>query len=260
MDLGIKGEVAIVTAGSKGLGRASAMSLAKNGCRVCISARNAKELEEAHKMIADATSPDMVISTVADATEQADLDKIFKMTMDKWGQVDILVANCGGPPPGTYQQLKPDDWEKAVKQTHMSFVRACYTVTPHMIERKKGSIVTIQSASVKEPIPILVMSNAIRMANVGLVRSMATELGPQGIRVNCICPGAHATDRFMGNGRAKGIPDDQIIASSAKTIPLRTIGTAEGFGENVAWLASKQASFITGQSILVDGGNAKSPL
>merc|ERR1719498_2307719 len=104
-----------------------------------------------------------------------------------------------------------------------------------MIERKKGSIVTIQSHSVKEGLPMLVLSNAIRMANIGLVRSMATELGPLGIRVNSICPGAHMTDRFMSNGRAKGQSDDEIAKASAKNIPLRRVGTPEGFGENVAW-------------------------
>jgi 3-oxoacyl-[acyl-carrier protein] reductase len=263
--MGLRGLTAIVTGGSQGLGRASALALARNGAKVCISARNAEDAATAAEAIgAECGQPDNVFALRADATKQKDIDSVFGAVIDRWGQLDILVSNVGGPKPGTYQQLTPEDWEEASNQTLMSFVRACYTVTPHMIERGTGSIVTIQSLTVKQGIDNLVLSNSIRLANVGLVRSMATELGPLGIRVNSINPGMHMTDRLMATmqdrAEKRGLPVDDVIREAAAGTPLRRIGDPEKFGENVAWLASPAASFITGQAMMVDGGVVKSPL
>lgn len=257
--------VAMVTAGSKGLGRASALALAKHGAKVCISARSADDVASAVAHIAsDSGQPDNVFGLRADATRQGDLDLMFGSILDRWNHVDILVSNCGGPKPGTYLQLTPEDWEEASNQTLMSFVRACYTVTPHMIERGTGSIVTIQSLTVKQGIDNLVLSNSIRLANVGLVRSMATELGPLGIRVNSINPGLHMTDRLMANfehrAQQRGVDIDTIVQEATADTPLRRVNTPENFGDNVAWLASPAAAYVTGQAIMVDGGVTKSPL
>jgi len=265
MDLGLKGMVALVTAGSKGLGRASALSLASNHAKVCITARGQRDLDAAVAMIQNSTGrKEDVFGIQGDVTQQDDLSRIFKAVLSKWGQCDILVANCGGPKVGTFQQLKPEDWDVGVQQTMMSFVRACYTVIPHMTQRKSGSIVTIQSYTVKQGLDNLVLSNSIRLANLGLVRSLATELGPLGIRVNSINPGLHITDRLRSTFEAKALvvkmPVAQVIEEAAQSIPLRRINTAENFGQNVAWLASPAASYITGQAIIVDGGVVRSPL
>jgi len=265
MDLGLKGMVALVTAGSKGLGRASALSLASNHAKVCITARGQKDLDAAVAMIQKATGRrEDIFGVQGDATKQEDLSRMFKEVLTKWGQCDILVANCGGPKIGTFQQLKPEDWEAGVQQTVMSFVRACYTVVPHMTQRARGSIVTIQSYTVKQGLDNLVLSNSLRLANVGLVRSLATELGPVGIRVNSINPGLHLTDRLRSTFEAKALlakmPVAQSIEEAAQSIPLRRINTPENFGDNVAWLASPVASYITGQAIIVDGGVVRSPL
>ena len=205
-----------------------------------------------------------MLAIAGDATEQAGVDEVVRSTLDKWGQCDILVSNNGGPKAGTFLDLKPEDWEEASRQTLMSLVRACYAVTPHMIERGTGSIVTIQSATIKNGVDNLVLSNSLRLANVGLVRSLATELGPKGIRVNSINPGLHATDRleslFEHQAGARGVPVDEVRAAAAANIPLRLVNDPDNFGENVAWLASPAAAYITGQAIIVDGGNARSPL
>ena len=146
----------------------------------------------------------------------------------------------------------------------MSFVRACYKVTPDMEKNGGGSIVTIQSYTIKSPLQNLILSNSIRLAVVGMVRSMANELGPKGIRVNSVNPGSHGTDRLLNNYRAAAerskMPLDKMLERASKSIPLRRINTAENFGENVAWVASPAASYITGQAIMVDGGAAPSPL
>lgn len=265
MDLGLRGMVALVTAGSKGLGRASALALARNHAKVCITARGHKDLEAAVKMIQEQTGrKDDVFGVQGDITKQEDISQAMKEVLSKWGQCDILVANCGGPKSGTFQQLKPADWEEGVNHTMMSFVRTCYTVVPHMIERQKGSIVTIQSYSIKQGLENLVLSNSIRLANVGLVRSLATELGPLGIRVNSINPGLHLTDRlkqlYEAKANASKITFAQAVEDAAQGIPLRCIGDAEKFGNNVAWLASPAAAYITGQALVVDGGVVRSPL
>ncbi len=262
MDLQLSGKVALVTAASKGLGKASAVAFAKEGARVVMCARS-EALEQAASEIRDETGAE-VVTIKADVTQQADVDRLVATALASFGQIDILVINAGGPRPGNFLDLTPEDWVAASNLTLMSAVRLAYGVVPHMLERGSGSIVAIQSISVKQPVDNLILSNSIRMAVIGMLKSMANELGPKGIRVNSINPTFTWTDRVdqLLNNRANINNTDvqQEAAKIAATIPLRRMGSAEEFGRTVAWLASPSASFVHGHALMFDGGATKTPL
>jgi 3-oxoacyl-[acyl-carrier protein] reductase len=261
MDLQLDGKVALVTASSKGLGRAAALALAQEGARVAICARS-DVLDEAEQEIR-ATGAE-VLAVRADVTEQADIDRVVAAALDRFKQIDVLVSNVAGPPPGTFLTLKPADWEAGVQLTLMSAVRLFYAVVPHMLERGSGSIVASQSFTVKQPADNLILSNAIRLAVIGLVRSMANELGPKGIRVNSINPGWVMTgrvDQLMAD-RAKNnnTTAEQEIAKTTAAIPVRRMADPGDYGRAVAWLASPVAWYVQGQALIFDGGLVQSPL
>ena len=262
MDLGLKDKVALVMAASKGLGRASAQAMAAEGARVAICARS-DALEETAEAIRTETSAE-VLAIRADVTMQKDISSVVEATLAEFGQIDILVINAGGPPPGTFLSLKPQDWEAAVQLTFMSAVRVCYAVVPHMVERKTGSIVAIESITIKQPADNLILSNSIRLAVIGLLKSMANELGPDGIRVNSINPAWTHTERvenlLAARVEANGTTFEEEAAKISDTMPLRRMGTVDEFGRTVAWLASPAASFIHGHALMFDGGTTKSPL
>ena len=262
MDLGLKDKVALVMAASKGLGRASAQALAAEGARVAICARS-DALETTAEAIRVETGAE-VLAVRADVTMQKDITSVVEATLAELGQIDILVINAGGPPPGPFLSLKPQDWEAGVQLTFMSAVRVCYAVVPHMVERGTGSIVAIESVSIKQPADNLILSNSIRLAVIGLLKSMANELGPNGIRVNSVNPTFTYTDRIeqlLRNSMAeKGTSMEEEIEQAGASIPLRRFGTVEEFGRTVAWLASPAASFIHGHALMFDGGVTSSPL
>jgi len=186
MDLQLTGKVALVTAASRGLGRAAARQLALEGARVVMCARSDALDQSADEIRQESGS--QVIPVRADVTVQADVEKVVQHTIDLFGQIDILVINAGGPTPGNFLDITASDWEEAVQLTLMSAVRLCYEVVPHMLEQDSGSIVAIESISVRQPIDNLILSNSIRMAVIGMLKSMANELGPRGIRINSINP------------------------------------------------------------------------
>lgn len=262
MDLGISGKVALVTAASKGLGKAAALAFAREGAHVVMSARSDALEASADEIRAETGAQIMTVQ--GDITLQAHIDELVGAALGEFGQIDILFVNAGGPPPGSFLTLKPEDWEAACNLTLMSAVRLCYAVVPHMLQRGEGSIVTTQSVSVKQPIDNLILSNSLRMAVIGLFKSLANELGPQGIRVNSINPAWTWTERVeqLMSDRASrsGNPIEDEAAQISAAIPLKRMGTVEEFGKTVAWLASPAASFIHGQAILFDGGMAKSAL
>lgn len=259
MDLGLKNKIALVTAASKGLGKASAMALAREGAKVVMSARS-DLLETAAAEIRAETGAE-VLAVAGDVTRQEDIDRMVQVTLDQFGQVDILIANCGGPKPGNFFDLTPSDWEVASALTLMSAVRLCYAVVPQMVARGSGSIVAIQSYSVKQPIDGLILSNSLRLAVIGLMKSLANELGPKGIRVNSLNPAWTWTERvaqLMADRAARaGTSPDEQAANITKTVPLGRMGTVEEFGKTIAWLASPAASFIHGSAVLFDGGAVK---
>jgi len=262
MDLGLTGKVALVTAASKGLGKASALALAREGAKLAMSARS-EALEIAAKEIREETGA-QIISLRGDLTQGAHIEELVQATLDEFGQIDILFVNTGGPPPGDFLAFTPEDWEAACNLTLMSAVRLCYAVVPHMLERGQGSIVTAQSISVKQPIDNLILSNSLRMAVIGLFKSLANELGPKGIRVNSINPTFTWTERvenlLKNRAEGKGTSIDEEAAQVSAAIPLRRMGTVEEFGKAVAWLASPAASFIHGHALMFDGGMTKTAL
>lgn len=262
MDLGLQDKVAAVAAASRGLGKAAALALAKEGAKVSICARS-DEIETAAREIQQ-SSGHSPLPIRADLTDGDQITAFVERTLDEYGQLDILIVNAGGPQPGGFLDLSPEDWEQAINLTVMSAVRLCYAVVPHMLERGSGSIVTTQSYSVKQPIPNLILSNSLRMAVIGMMKTMATELGPRGIRVNSINPTWTMTERveelMADRAERKGTSAEEETEKLAEEIPLRRVGTVEEFGQAIAWLASPAASFIHGHALMFDGGAVKAPL
>ena len=262
MNLGLTGKVALVTAASKGLGKAAAREFAREGAHVAMCARS-ELIEATAKEIGDETGA-RVLAFQADVTKQADIDRVVEGTLKEFKRIDILFANAGGPKPGVFLSLKPEDWEDATDLTLMSTVRLCYSVVPHMLEQAEGSIVSSQSYLVKQPLDNLILSNSLRLAVIGLIKSLANELGPKGIRVNSINPAWTWTERVVQlmNDRAAraGTTPEEEAAKVTSDIPLGRMGTVEEFGRTVAWLASPAASFIHGHALMFDGGVVKTAL
>lgn len=262
MDLQLNDKVALVTAASKGLGKAAAYELAKEGAKVAMCARS-QQLETTASEIWAKTRAE-ILPVRADVTKQDQVEHLVKATMQKFGRIDILIINAGGPKPGGFLDLEVNDWETAIQLTLMSAVRLSYAVTPHMLAQGEGSIVTTQSVSVKQPIDNLVLSNSLRMGVVGLMKTMANELGPKGIRVNSINPTYTWTDRVeqlmtdRANRSGRSIEEETEMLTG--TIPLRRMGTVEEFGRAIAWLASPAASYIHGHALMFDGGATRASL
>ncbi len=244
MDLGIAGKVALVTGASRGLGFAAAAALAAEGCRVAICGRDEARITEAaraigaHPIVADMSTPDGPARAAAD-------------TAAALGPVDILVANAGGPVPGGFLDVSDEDWERAVQQNLMGTVRLMKAVVPSMRERGWGRIVTITSRTVREAIDGLVLSNATRAGVAGAVRTLAREVARDGVTVNNVLPGSFATERLV---ELHGSPE--AVAQRGKATPMGRIGEARELGAVITFLASRQASYLTGASILVDGGES----
>jgi 3-oxoacyl-[acyl-carrier protein] reductase len=262
VDLGLKDKTALVTAASQGLGKAAAFELAREGARVVLCARSEKAHAAAEEI--RAATGASVHAVQGDLTKAEDVDRIVRQALERLGHLDILILNAGGPPPGAFLDLRPQEWESAIQLTLMSAVRLCYAALPHMVARGQGSVVAMQSFTVKQPLDNLVLSNALRMAVIGLVKSLANELGPQGIRVNSINPGWTLTERveqLMSDRAARGgtTPAEET-ARITREIPLGRMGTVEEFGRAVAWLASPAAAFIHGHALTFDGGAVRAAL
>jgi 3-oxoacyl-[acyl-carrier protein] reductase len=260
MDLGLAGKVAIVAASSKGLGRATATCLAREGALVTVNGRKPGELATTAAEIRESTGGD-VIEVPGDLSNAADCVALIEETVRQRGKLDILVCNAGGPPAGTFSDFPDDDpWLAAVNLNLMSTLRMSRAAIPHL-EAQGGSITNIVSISVKQPIPNLVLSNTARTAVIGLARSLALELAPRGVRVNSVCPGSILTDRIrsMAAGTAEkgGESIDDVIAREGAAIPLGRHGDPEEFGRVVTFLASPAASYVTGATVQVDGGAYK---
>ncbi|MCH8340142.1 MAG: SDR family oxidoreductase [Chloroflexi bacterium] len=262
MDLQVKDQVAVVAAASKGLGKAAAMALAEEGARVAICARS-DALDETAEQIREKTGAE-VLAVRTDLRERDQVDAFVKQALDRYGHIDILIVNCGGPPPGNFMDLTIEDWEAGVQTTIMSALYLSYAVIPHMLERGSGSIVSTVSYSVKQPLARLITSNSLRLAVVGLMKSLANELGPQGIRVNSINPAWTWTDRIeqlmSDRAEAAGTTIEEESAKAAASLPLGRMGTLDEYGKTIAWLASPAASFVHGHALMFDGGGVSAPL
>jgi 3-oxoacyl-[acyl-carrier protein] reductase len=263
MDLGLEGKVALVTAASRGLGAATALAFGREAAKVALCARNRGPLIDTCHRIADETGAE-VLAVTADVSKAADVKDLVATTMDRFGRLDILVTNAGGPPAGNFLDLDEADWKGAVELTLMSAVRLCYAAVPAMREGGGGSILTIASMSVKQPVDNLILSNSLRLGVIGLVKSLSNELAPDGIRVNAICPGWTLTERvdelLSARAAKSGLSIEEEAAKITASIPLGRMADPEEFARAAVFLASPAATYITGVSLLVDGGQYKGAL
>jgi 3-oxoacyl-[acyl-carrier protein] reductase len=258
MDLGLREKVALVLAASKRLGRACAAALAAEGANVTIGARNRQVVENAAQEIQRETGSH-VLAVPTDVTREEDIEAIVAATVRVFGHIDILVNNAGGPPFGTFETVGDAQWQAAFELNLLSAVRLVRLVLPHMRKRGSGRIINIVSTSVKQPIDGLILSNATRLAVVGLAKSLSLELAPDNITVNNVCPGRFLTDRIrqghaLKEQMAQGKSESEALRSIAQDIPMGRIGKPEELAALVAFLASEQAGYITGTTIQVDGG------
>jgi 3-oxoacyl-[acyl-carrier protein] reductase len=257
MDLGLNGRIALVAASSRGLGRAIATTLGREGARLVMCARGRDELEATADRICDSTGAE-VFTVAADLAQPDGPRRFVESAVTLAGGVDILVTNVGGPPPGAFMELDDDAWRGAFDQLLLSAVRLTREALPHMERRGGGRVINIVSIAVKEPISNLMLSNALRAAVVGMAKTLAAEVGPRGILVNNVCPGRIATERLaaLDEDRAArlGVPIEQVRQEAQQRIPLGRYGQPEELAALVAFLASTQASYITGATILCDGG------
>jgi 3-oxoacyl-[acyl-carrier protein] reductase len=248
MELGLKNCVALVAASSSGLGRACASALAAEGARIVVSSRNLARAQRAADEIAGCHG----VQTAAFACDLAQPDqpaRLVQQCVQHFGGLDVLVTNAGGPPAGSFTDTADDAWEGAVQLTLLSVVRLVRAALPHLRASGRGRIINLSSTSVKEPIDNLLLSNSIRPAVIGLARTLARELAPLGITVNNVCPGRIRTQRLL-----ELYGSEEAVAQAARQVPAGRFGEPEDFSPIVSFLAGKPASYITGQTICVDGG------
>lgn len=259
MDLGLQDKIALVAASSKGLGYGVAKALAANGAKVSLCSRSADAVATAAQTLADNYGVE-TLASACDLRRPADIQAWIDKTVVAWGQIDCLLVNAGGPPAKMFKELSDDDWQAAFELTLMSSVRMIRMAIPHMTGG--GSILTVTSSSIKEPIPRLGLSTVMRAGVAGLVKTLADELAGDGIRVNNLVPGRIDTDRVAqldANTSDKlGISIEEVKRRSLAAIPLGRYGNIDDFGSAGAFLLSPAASYITGATLRVDGGAMRS--
>ncbi|USB34036.1 SDR family oxidoreductase [Paenibacillus sp. YPG26] len=257
MNLGLSGRSVFVAAASKGLGRASALAFAREGALVTIASRNQEQLSHAREEILKATG--YTVNTVCmDVTDEKDIRQAIKTAAESQGGLDVVVTNAGGPPGGTFADMSDEDWQRGFELNLLSVIRMIREAVPYMRSAGGGRIVNLASTSIKQPIPGLILSNVFRAGVQSLTKTLAEELAKDGILINTIAPGRIATDRIteLDTARAekKGTSLESIQAEAAEAIPLGRMGTPEEFARLVAFYGSFANTYVTGQSIMVDGG------
>ena len=258
MDLGLKGRNVIVAGSSEGMGRSAAEAFAAEGARVALCARTEANIQKAAAEIRAKHGAE-VFAMALDVSQADAVKKFVAAVAEKFGGVDVCVANAAGPPSRNFFTATNDDWHKSFEMNFMSVVHFAREVIPWMQKKKWGRLITLTSVSVKQPIPDLILSNAVRAGVVGLVKSMANEFGKDGITVNNVGPGYTATERLKSLAATRAFsaglqPQDMYDKWSADT-PLKRIAQPEEVADAIVWLASERASYITGQTVLVDGGS-----
>lgn len=260
MDMGLKGKIVLITAASLGIGKAVAELFAQEGCKIAISSRSKTNLLSVSKEIKDKYSVDPFWS-VCDLNKQKDIENTYFAVSQHFGTVDILVNNCGGPSPGLFQQLEEEEWNLAYEQVLLSVVRLSKLVLPGMMSKNWGRIINLTSISVKQPIDNLVLSNSLRAGVTGLTKSLSNEVARFNITVNNVAPGMTLTRRLyelaVVEAKEKGKSHEEVLVEMAKRVPLNRLARPEEIASVVVFLASKQASYVTGTTIQVDGGYIK---
>lgn len=263
MDLGLKDLRVLVAASSQGLGAATALQFALEGAKVAINGRRPDKLAQTSAFIRESANVD-VLAIPGDVARPDDVRRLVDDTATQFGGIDILVANAGGPPSGNFEKLSPDDWQKGFEITLMSTVNLIRAALPILRLSNHASILAITSLSIKQPIENLMLSNSIRMAVAGLVKTLANELGPDNIRVNAILPGWTRTERVtyllksQAEANEKSVQD--VLSQQTSGIPLRRMGEPDEFAKVAVFIASPAASYIHGAMIPVDGGAIRSTL
>ena len=260
MNLGLKDRVAIIAASASGLGKEVALVLAEEGSKIAICARREDKIREAAKDIKTKTGSD-VLAVVCDVTNEKDIGNLVQQTLQRYGKIDVLVCNAGGPPAGFFPDFAVDDWRKAIELNLISTINLCRHAVPHMKKNKWGRIINITSVAVKQPIDNLILSNTARAGVHGFSKSLSNQLAQDGITVNCVCPGFTLTERSKTLAEAiskkEGIAPQEVYKRWETSIPLGRLAKPREFADVVAFLASERASYITGTSIQVDGGAVK---
>src|SRR5215469_10318236 len=260
MDLGLKGRGVIVAASSQGMGRAAAELFAREGAQVAMCARTEKPLRTAADQIRAETGAE-VYAHALDVTDAAAVQNFVEQVAKHFGRIDVCVTNAGGPPAKNFLSITTDEWRKAEEQNFLSVVHLAKAVIPYMQRHRWGRIITITSVSVRLPIPDLILSNAVRAGVVGLVKSLSNEFGKDGILVNNVAPGYTATERLKELARvrsaAQNKSEPEVFTTWVGDSALRRVADPREVADAIVWLASERASYITGQTILVDGGTYK---
>lgn len=261
MDLGLVNKRVIVTASSKGLGKATALQFANEGATVLISSRNEEELKQTLEEIKSKSGNDKVYSTICDMTKNSDIEQLFKVANEKLGGVDILVNNVGGPVAGGFGQVTDEDWEVAFEKNLLSYIRTIRLALPHMKEQNFGRIVNISSSSTKEVLDGLILSNTFRLGMVGLSKSIAREYAGNNILINTVGPGRIQTDRVTEldqiTADKRGVSIEEVREGFKQVIPVGRYGKPAEFANVVVFLCSEANTYMTGQSLVLDGGMLK---
>ena len=264
MDLGLKGKVALVAASSRGLGRAVAEELAAEGASLVLCARDAQALAKTKDAIERNSGGAQVLTVPADVAVASDVKSVVDSGVERFGQIDILVTNAGGPPAGKFENITSEQWEQAVHLTLYSAIELARHVLPGMKERGWGRILNITSIAVKQPVENLILSNSLRAGVTGFARTLANEVAPAGITVNNIMPGYTRTERVeelaVMMAEKQGISSAEFKSRWEQEIPMKRLGEPREFAALAAFLVSERASYITGTSIQVDGGWIRSLL
>ncbi len=257
MDLGIKDKIALVTASSKGLGKAAAKMLSSEGCKVILNGRDSSVLEKTANEITSLTGSE-VIYKANDISKKEEAEKLVDYAIERFGTIHILVTNGGGPKPGNFEESTDDRWYEGFDSTIMSVVYLVRRALPYMQKQNWGRIVNITSVTVKQPLDGLLLSNSLRMGVVGLAKSLSNEYSKYNILINNVCPGYITTDRLVElidkQSSDKGIPKEEVLHSLGKSNSMGRIGSPEELASVIAFLCSERSSYITGVSIPVDGG------
>ena len=260
MDLGLRDRVAVVAASSQGLGKAVALGLAREGVRLALCARTDATLQAAAEEIRRETGAE-VMARAVDVTVHEQVRRFVTETAEKFGRLDICVANAGGPPSKTFAETTVEDWHSAASLNLMSTVYFAKATLPIMQQRRWGRFIAITSITVKQPVEGLILSNAMRSGVSGLIKTLANEYGPHNVLVNNVCPGYTATARLVSLseklGEKEGVSAKEVEGRWARQAPLQRVGRPEEFANLVVFLASECACYITGVSIAVDGGLVK---